>query len=94
MTTLKIINLDVWGNEEEGYEINDFIPVGTIEVDVKDPYDISTEKLVDLLVDENYIRPSAKKLIELSDFGYADYFYQVSEKKTGRPLYNIQLEDN
>ena len=94
MVKLKVINLDVWGNEEEGYEINDFIPIGTIEVSVDDPYDISTDRLIDLLIQEEYIRPSAKELIELSDLGYADYFYQVTEKKTDKPIYNIQLEDD
>ena len=93
MVKLKVINLDVWGNEKDGFEINNFTSIGTIEVSVKDPYEITARKLKNLLIKENFIRPSARKLIELSDLGYSDYFYQVIEKKNGRPIYNIQLEE-
>ena len=94
MVKLKVIDLDVWGNEEDGYEINNFHHIGTIEVPVDNPYDISEEKLKELLIDENFIRHSAKELIELSDLGYADYFYQVTEKKTDKPIYNIEVEED
>ena len=30
MTKYEIFDYDVWGNEEEGYEVNDVIPTGII----------------------------------------------------------------
>lgn len=87
---LNIIDLDVLGNQEEGYEINNFHSVGKIEVD-EDQNLLSEEKLRSLLVEHGFIRPSAVSKIDLEDLGYVDFFYQVVEKKTGRPVYNIEL---
>lgn len=87
---LNIIDLDVWGNKEEGYEINNFHSIGKIEVD-DDQNLLSEEKLRSLLVEHGFIRPSAVSKIDLEDLAYVDFFYQVVEKNTGRPIYNIEL---
>lgn len=92
MIKLKVIDLDVWGNQEDGFEINNFFNVGEIEFPKKsDPYSISKSLLKTKLVSGGFLKPEAKRKIDLDDCSYADFFYQVIEKKTGKPLYNIEV---
>lgn len=95
MVKLKIIDLDVWGNSEEGYEINNFIPIGTLEFhNAKEPFDISKNKLKKVLVSAGFIKKTFKNKIELDDCSSMSYFYQVLEKKTYKPIYNIEVDND
>ena len=61
MTKYEIFDYDIWGNEEEGYSVNDVIPTGIFiftdtskssickKLGLDDPYKI------DVYVNENYI---------------------------------------
>ena len=92
MIKLKVIDLDVWGNQEEGFEINNFFNIGEIEFPKKsDPHSISKSLLKTKLVSGGFLKPEARRKIDLDDCSSMDFFYQVTEKKTGKPLYNIEV---
>jgi hypothetical protein len=90
MTKLRVIDLDVWGNAEDGYEIENFFNVGVLEFPrKKDVYDIPEKLIKKKLVENGYFPSSALRKIELNSCSSMSYFYQVEEKKTGRPLFHL-----
>lgn len=95
MIKLKVVDLDVWGNETDGFEINNWFNLGILEFPrKKDAYDIKTSSIKKKLVTEGFLKPSAIRKVDLDDCSSMDFFYQVIEKKTGKPIYHIQLEEN
>jgi hypothetical protein len=92
MVTLKIVDLDVWGNAEDGFEVNNFFNLGEITFPRKsDPYTISKRSIKSKLVKEGFILSTATRKIELDDFSSMDFFYRVIERKTGKPLFDIEV---
>ena len=95
MIKLKVLDLDVWGNEKDGFEINNWLTIGVIEFPRKtDAYDIKVSSIKKKLVTEGYLVSSAIRKVELDDCSSMSFFYQVLEKKTGRPLYQIEVAND
>lgn len=84
----EIITLDVWGNEEEGFEVNDLHRTGdfiTITEEATDA-DIIVALVVAGYVNEKYI--SAVQLDWLDDG-----FIEVNSNATGKPVYQLIAEE-
>jgi hypothetical protein len=83
---LEVRGLDVWGNSEDGYEVNDIL--GTItEIECKKS-DIDTdEKLIKLLKDEDVLN-SAKRLFFVDDMSDEKIFCNVLYKD--RPIIQVR----
>lgn len=72
-------SLDVWGNDKEGYEINDRSTIGSVEI----PADATDKQVIKALVDAEYLKPRFRFDIDGDDTVlYVEY--------KGRPV--LQLE--
>lgn len=68
---------DVWGNEEDGYEVNN----STIEFQVILPYDATVEDVIMALICKNYFTPLATKwTVEALDDGDIIELFDVENK--------------
>ena len=94
MVTLKIVDLDVGGNAEDGFEVNKF-NLGEITFPRKShPYAISKRVIKSKLVKEGYIPSTATRKVGLVDSSSMDFSYRVIrviEIKTGKPLFYIEV---
>ena len=89
MNEYRVITYDVWGNEEDGYTVNDAFHTGrTIELDD----DASDEDIVAALVEADELYSSAKAddlLIE----GEMEYTLYVSNMDTMYPYLELQRKE-
>lgn len=75
---LDVCSLDVWGNEDDGFEVNCQYRTGvTVLADMDDDYYYRQIR--------EYFNPRHAFRIEWVDENWAD----VTEKDTGRPLFHI-----
>lgn len=86
----KLVNyFDVWGNEEDGFEINNLSNGGTLEFDTNEfP---SKRQMLEALIDFGFIIEKAT----LKDIEFEDLwpFYEFSESKNGYPLGRLEFEE-
>lgn len=87
MKTWVVYDLDVWGNEEDGYEVNDWWAVG--ELSFTD-MEIQDDKVIlEKMKKSGYLATSdMRKLEVVADYG----FIEIVERKTGKYLYNLELK--
>ena len=77
---------DVWGNVEEGYEINDQIIVGVIEV----PNDYGLSSILEAMREKEYLDSIATiDTVELDEYDFE--CYDLRDKSSGKPLYGLVL---
>lgn len=82
MTTYQVTTFDVWGNAEEGYEINQEFSAGKIEVDDN----ASTETIWSVLCNAG-IADGDFTQAEFRDTGINDY--EILERATGLPTFGL-----
>lgn len=76
---------DVWGNEEDGWEVND---ASRDETDLYIDDDLTAEELVDYLIDQvGFLSPAARGKVEVWDAGDNIEF---SDAETGEPLCGLE----
>lgn len=87
-TRYRLINYDVWGNENDGFEINNqFYTNDYVEI----PKDASDAEIVSILKDEGIIKKSARKeSIEIE--GEEGYSLRFTHRPTGRPEFELRTE--
>lgn len=77
---------DVWGNKEDGWEVNDLC---TVEEDIVIAEDITDEEIIEFLININYLNEFARNggvYIESSD----DTFIEIFDTETDEPLYRLE----
>ena len=75
--------LDVWGNEADGFEINDVLGChGSITVDA----DASDEAIIQALIDADIIYPGK---YEIDEFGDEDFFGNLVDPENSRPILQL-----
>lgn len=80
---LEIRGLDVWGNADDGYEVNDRYGVqATIDV----PKDATDAQLIQALIDADIIYPGA---YAFDDFSGDRLHGNVIDPKDGRPIVEL-----
>jgi hypothetical protein len=82
----RIGSLDVWGNEKDGFEVNDVHDLGSIEINE----DWTNEQIIKSLVDNGYLNVDALDLAGVDSDGEGIVF--INEKDTNRPVFNLWLE--
>lgn len=80
-------SLDVWGNEEDGFEVNDRRRVGTIRVRLQ----ASDAELLTALKNGYFVKSS----VRLSDVEFEDYdeLISVNDAKNGEPVLQLTKDD-
>jgi len=86
--TWKIITYDVWGNEEDGYEVNQAFYSGA---EIELPPEPSDEHVRSALVQAGYLRKGIQ--LRTLDFDGDDGLIQIKRKRDGRPLLEIQVQE-
>lgn len=77
--------LDVWGNEEDGFEINDKFSAGVIEVE-----DDKEETLFNKLKEKGYFKETTKfEDVEFECWSFEDDWWGIANAETGEPLYEL-----
>lgn len=85
-TRYRLINYDVWGNEKDGFEINNqFYTNDYVEI----PKGASDAEIISILKDEGIIKKGAKKeSIEID--GEEGYSLRFTHRPTGRPEFELR----
>lgn len=78
MKTFEIIALDVWGNEDDGYTVNDSIHTGNF---ITLPDDYTKQDIIKKCFDEDVT-------ITIEDDGFMAIY--VDREKDGRPLLELR----
>jgi hypothetical protein len=84
----QLIDLDVLGNEEEGWEVNAAYNLGfTMEMNFFQYED--DEYIIEKLIEAEYLSEIAREMVEIEgDNG----FLEIKNSKTGMPLYQLQMK--
>lgn len=88
MEKYRLVNyFDVWGNEEDGWEVNNLCNEGEIEVD-----DTSSKGLLEAVKDFGFFNENATMdTVEVyNDYDFVEFF----EKSNNKPLARLELINN
>ena len=80
--TYRILSIDAWGNKKDGYEWNNWFTVGEI-----DSIPDTNKDIIQLMIDEGFLKPGVNKLVEIDD---DQYNLVILDKKTKQPLFAIE----
>ena len=91
MKTYKIYSLDVWGNNKEGYEVNDLCYSGlTIEL----PENFTDKQLIKAMKDVGFINTKCQfKSFNIEGEFETLYINYSTSKIHGRPIAELRLVD-
>jgi hypothetical protein len=81
--TFPVLSIDAWGNQEEGYEWNNWHKVGMIDLDLDQP----NQNLIQVMIDAGFLTPASIDLADVNDDGFNVVF---SNKETGEPVFAIE----
>lgn len=81
MKTYKVLSIDAWGNQEDGYDWNQWYNAGTIDLDIN----ASNEVILKAMFDNGYITNS-----DLGDVDDDQYNLVIIDKETREPLFAIE----
>lgn len=82
MEKWNVYSLDVWGNEEDGYEVNDRSRIGTVEL----PKAFSDEWLLKTLKNEGLINYKKSDIKSIEIDGGEDW---ISIDYKGKPFFSL-----
>ena len=77
---------DVWGNEEDGWEVND---VTTVENDIVIAEDSTDEEIIDFLVRIEYLKPETKDLVYLES--YDNEMIEIIARENDYPIGRLEM---
>ncbi len=85
----KINNIDAWGNADDGWDQNDWFPVGEIDI----PEDASDMDCLARLHGDGYLTALALETCELNHWDHENGSFDVCDRETGEPLLQLLAED-
>ncbi|MCI0556861.1 MAG: hypothetical protein MN733_00060 [Nitrososphaera sp.] len=85
--TFEVIDYDVWGNEDDGYFVNDYFPTGS-QVTLSDRQIANDSLLAKVLAK----KVTCRKASDLEIDGDDEIIY-VNEAATGKPLFELRLSE-
>ena len=87
MQTYHLIDLDVWGNEDDGFEVNNMRTTGCeIELDPDDD-----AAILEALIKRGYLAPNATlDMVEID--GADSTLLTISDASNGCPLWQLRVE--
>lgn len=90
MKQYQIVQLDVWGNKHDGFDVNNWHHTG-VYITLSDDVPPSARQVVSALKTAGYI----KKNVRFASFGIFEHgdTLILEDAKTGEPLYNLEPQD-
>lgn len=88
--TWDVISLDVWGNPDDGFEINDMHKAGTVQLQAEP----TKEQIVRAMKRENWLKKGVRSArIAIDDFGDDEYpQIALEDSRTGEPIFHLRRE--
>jgi hypothetical protein len=83
---LPILSIDAWGNQEDGYEWNNWRKVGSISKEEFEALDTDKKK-IEYMIEAGFLNDKALKLVRVEDDQYNDVFV---DDESDEPLYAIE----
>jgi hypothetical protein len=83
LKTFPVLSIDAWGNQEDGYEWNQWFNVGTIDLDL----DAENRDIIRAMVDAGYLTALALESADVEDDGYN---IVILDKETREPVFAIE----
>jgi hypothetical protein len=88
MAKYRIWSLEVWGNEEDGFEVNDRWEVGSVEL----ADDATCADVVKALIAKGLITPkTTHEQVDMDDASDVDLL--LDDATTGEPLFQLEREE-
>lgn len=84
--TYTVWSLDVWGNAEDGYDINDRCKVGSVELDES----LESAGVLAALSEAGYVHAALCVVSDDSD----EFNLYIESAHTSRPLLTLELEES
>ncbi len=85
MDRFKVMRVDAWGNEVDGYEKNNWFTVGHVEL----PEDVDDDRIVDIMIEAGFLVENCHdKVFVENDIG--DYIC-ITDRK-GYPLFDLMID--
>ena len=90
----ELYSYDVWGNNREGYEVNDLYYQCTIEID-NESHEWTTDKqIIQALKKEGYLKKNARfSSFEIHDGESSLYITYNTNKCSGYPIYELRRKE-
>lgn len=92
--------LDIWGNEEDGYDKNKRILIGRIRIPAPTFEDVSEEGILRAMKNLEIVDPDGKKfhalptrnrkIIYIEDPNGTGVWWEIGDTKTRKPIYGIK----
>jgi hypothetical protein len=83
----EVIDHEVWGNDEEGFEVNDSWKIGIIELSE----DCTDEEILETMKEFGYFKESVK-VTDIEIDGEIEYSLYINQSDNGRPLCELRRE--
>ena len=81
--TFPVLSIDAWGNQEDGYDWNQWFHVGTIDIDLDD----ENRDIIRAMVNAGYLTKAGLDVAEVEDDGYN---IVILDKETREPVFAIE----
>ena len=81
--TFPVLSIDAWGNQEDGYDWNQWFNVGTIVLDL----DAENREIICAMVNAGYLTKAGLDAAEVEDDGYN---IVILDKETREPVFAIE----
>jgi hypothetical protein len=81
--TFPVLSIDAWGNQEDGYDWNQWFNVGTIDIDLDD----ENREIIRAMVDAGYLTKAGLDVAEVEDDGFN---IVIIDKETREPVFAIE----
>ena len=87
----KIVDyIDVWGNAEDGWEVNLwFNDYDTEDTCLRIAEDVTDEEIIDYLIQIEYLKPEAKELVHLES--YDNEMIEIVQTKDDCPIGRLEM---
>ena len=81
--TFPVLSVDAWGNQEDGYDWNQWFNVGTIDIDLDD----ENREIIRAMVNAGYLTKAGLDVCDIEDDGYN---IVILDKETREPVFAIE----
>jgi len=85
MNTYRVYSYDVWGNERDGYDVNDVYRGDTVEIN-------PDKDIVSELRKAGLIKKGIRSK-SIGNDGEPGYTWYVTDNRNGRPEFELRFED-
>lgn len=82
----KVLSIDAWGNQEDGYEWNSWHLLGYVEADIN----AGQAAIVDDLIEANILSPDSREIANAAHLDDDQYNLVFCDPQTFEPIYAIE----